>query len=214
MIIDIHSHHIHSNTKNTILNLSFNEAKNQLTRNSSGLYSVGIHPWHADGFSKEKLANMRDIISLPQVVLIGETGLDKKCNIAFSQQLLAFTHQIEISEVYKKPMIIHCVGYYNELFEIKKQLRSKELWIIHGFRGKPELALQAMKNGCALSYGEQFNIDAVKATPLEKLYVETDDSSISIKKIYQQIAEIKNCKINEINAGYHLILPYINLNTL
>ena len=110
-----------------------------------------------------------------------------------------------MQSVSKKPLIIHCVGYFNELLALKKKWNPTQLWIIHGFRGKPELAAQTLKSGCALSYGEHFNAESVRLTPIEKIFVETDESILNINEIYQNIAIIKVCKIEDLNAGIQLL---------
>ena len=136
-----------------------------------------------------------------RVLVIGECGLDKHSQVSLEIQIKLFEMQIRLSERLKKPLIIHCVGHFNELFELKKQLQPQQLWIIHGFRGKPELAKQAIKAGFALSFGGNFNPESVAVTPLEKLFVETDESLSLIDETYSKIALIKNCNLLDLSAG-------------
>ena len=119
----------------------------------------------------------------------------------FAVQIQVLEKQIELSEKVKKPLIIHCVGCFNELFDLKKHWNPSQIWIIHGFRGKPELAGQALKVGCYLSFGEHFNTQSVRITPIDKLFVETDESKMSIEELYHQIAVVKGCSIEELSAG-------------
>jgi TatD DNase family protein len=86
------------------------------------------------------------------------------------------------------------------LLEIKKQLKPKQLWIVHGFRGKPELARQLLKSDCAISYGEHFNVESVRNTPLDKLFIETDESLQNIETIYNSVALAKGCDSGKLTA--------------
>jgi TatD DNase family protein len=88
---------------------------------------------------------------------------------------------------------------------MKKRMQPKQAWIIHGFRGKPELAKQLLKMGFNLSFGEKFNPLSVDVTPLNQLCIETDTSFMKIEDIYQTIAGIKACQPSELNAGCQIL---------
>lgn len=138
-------------------------------------------------------------------VLIGECGLDKKCGVSLDRQMEVFEDHIRFSEQLHKPLIIHCVGCFNELMECRKKHNATQRWIVHGFRGKPQLAVQLLKAGMDLSFGEKLNEESVKVTPLEHLFLETDESPIAIETIYERIALLKGCKPEELTAGNELL---------
>jgi len=204
MLVDIHTHHA-LNNELAILNLTFADAAEKFNSTEDGFYSVGFHPWSADSYSIIELNQLVKWATDKRFVFIGECGLDKNSKSDLNTQINTFKIQIQLSESIQKPLLIHCVGCFNELFEIKKQLRPKQLWIIHGFRGKPELANHALNIGFALSFGEKFNSESVRITPIEKLFLETDESKHSITEIYEQIAEIKNVEPDKLTAGFELI---------
>jgi len=203
MFVDIHTHKSLKSDFPAIRNLTFDEADTLFPSEDNGLFSVGIHPWDADLFSIAMFSKLKHWTMNRRLVAIGECGLDKHCNIPLDVQQYAFEQQIALSEQTEKPLIIHCVGCFNELFEIKKKINPRQLWIIHGFRAKPQLAIQALKAGCTLSFGEHFNEESVRVTPLDKLYVETDKSQTSISEIYRHIAQVKNTQPDFLIAGEH-----------
>jgi len=209
MFVDIHTHNSHSPAFLAIQNITLLEAESFLLTNEKGLFSVGFHPWFADAYSTDLFQKLEIYAADNRCIAIGECGLDKNSKVAFDTQLLVFEKQIILSEKNQKPLVIHCVGYYNELFELKKALNPTQLWIIHGFRGKPELAQQALNVGCALSFGERYNEESVRVTPLDKLFVETDESTLSIETIYQQIAIIKGCLPQDMDAGMKLLHQFL-----
>jgi TatD DNase family protein len=205
MIVDIHTHHSTSSIYPAIRNLTFAESDSIFASDIPGLFSVGIHPCHADDFSPELIDKMMAWSTDKRLVALGECGLDKNSRVSMEQQLNVFEQQIILSEKTGKPLIIHCVGCFNELFELKKKLNPRQLWIIHGFRGKPQLAQQALNAGCSLSFGEHFNVESVRLTPIDRLFVETDESQLLISEIYHSIALIKNCLPEELTAGENFI---------
>ncbi|MEI8086016.1 MAG: TatD family hydrolase [Paludibacter sp.] len=209
MFVDIHTHNSHPTGFLAVRNITLLEVESFLSSNEKGLFSVGFHPWFADAFSSDSFQKLDKYAADKRCVVIGECGLDKNCKVAFDTQILVFEKQISLSEKLKKPLIIHCVGHNNELFELKKALNPTQLWIIHGFRGKPQLAQQALNAGCALSFGERYNEESVRVTPLDKLFVETDESNLSIEDIYHQIAIIKECLPQDLDAGMKLLNQYL-----
>lgn len=204
-IVDIHTHKLISEIDIIAVRNVTLEYANTITKENSDLLSVGIHPWEIDNYTENDLELLQEVAANNNVKLIGECGLDKNISTSYEWQLNFFKKQIAISEKLQKPLIIHCVGYYNELFQLRNKLKPTQQWIIHSFRGKPQLASQALKLGFDLSYGEKYNTDSVKITPLKNLFIETDESQIHIEKIYQNIANIKNCTINKLAAGYELL---------
>ena len=175
----------------------------------AGLFSAGFHPWYLNEFSNENFSKLYKWANDKRFLTIGECGLDKNSSYSLEMQIDIFKKQIELSEFVQKPLIIHCVGCFNELFEIKKTLQPQQLWIIHGFRGKSELAKQAILSGCSLSFGEHYNVESVSYTPINKFFIETDESSLPILEIYKQISNIKSVGVEDLNAG-NLLIESIN----
>jgi len=201
MIVDIHTHQVSAGEFPAIFNLTFPDAEAIFASDQKGLFSVGFHPWLTNEFLPESFARLERWAADQRLVLVGECGLDKNCTAPMTKQLALFEQQISLSELQKKPLLIHCVGSFNELFDLKKKWNPAQQWIIHGFRGKPQLAVQALNAGCALSFGEHFNEESVRCTPLNRLFVETDESALPIDEIYWQIAGAKGCLVEDLSAG-------------
>lgn len=151
--------------------------------------SVGLHPWHVNDDWKVQLEKMRSEASLPCVCAIGECGLDKCCESNFRRQIEAFRAQVLLAEECGKPMIIHCVKSFQEIMAIHKEVRPQQKWLIHGFRGKPELVKQIMAKGMLVSFGHHYNVNSLAYVALNcrSLYLETDDCGFSIRQIYENV---------------------------
>jgi TatD DNase family protein len=171
-----------------IHNLSPAEALND---HSGRVISAGLHPWHAGADWEQQLGLLARIAGEERVAMIGEAGLDRMCATAFALQQKVFVKQAELAESVGKPLIIHCVKAWGEIMAARKLIRPDVAWIIHGFRGKPQLARQLLDGGFYLSFGEKFNEASLLATPLERLCTETDESMAPIEEIYRRVAAIK-----------------------
>ena len=201
MLFDIHTHHLPPKSFPSICNLTVEMVEKMLSTEENCLFSIGVHPWNVDGCSDNQIYQLKNWLCDKRIVAIGECGLDKYAKTSLATQEQIFIQQIHLSEEVQKTLIIHCVGYFNELLAIRKQLQPKQTWIIHGFRGKPQLAKQLLHAGCALSFGEKFNEESVRTTPFDRLFVETDESEESIDFIYHKIAKIKGCAVEDLTAS-------------
>lgn len=166
--------------------------------------SMGVHPWYIKEINIESdFKVIRDNIELKNILSIGECGLDKICDVDYELQKKVFDAQIQIAEEFFVPIVIHCVKSYRELLEQKRKSASGIDWIIHGFKGSVELAKQLMNEEFYFSVSptEKWSvkqINGLKIIPLEKLFLETDDSDVSIKIIYQNYSNLTETPIEQL----------------
>ena len=165
-------------------------------------FSLGIHPWFIERQNIDTAFQiLASFTNHPKLLAIGECGLDKCIALPLPLQIDVFTRQIELAERIGKPLIIHCVRAYSELLQLKKQFRPKQAWIFHGFNGKPALATQLIKQDCYLSFGAAL-LDSVnhadqalRSTPADRLFLETDTAKLSIGTIYAAAAKIRGTEV-------------------
>lgn len=154
--------------------------------------SVGIHPWFLTVDNVDQLlVALHQSLEDNRVVALGEAGLDKLRGEAMAIQIAVFRQEVDLAEKLGLPMIIHCVKAFNELMQLKRELHPRQPWIIHGFRGKKNVAVDLLRQGCYLSFGIRFQEEAVRAVPLERIFVETDESPENVGEICRRIAEAK-----------------------
>lgn len=191
MYIDIHTH-IPNVNKLSIYNL---QPMQSGVEEYGGVCSIGIHPWYIPADFDVALCRLKEIVLKSNVVAVGECGLDKVCSTPFDLQTSIFKEQVVVSEEVKKPLIIHCVKSYAELLQIKKEYNPAQQWIVHGFRGNFETAQMLIRAGIIVSIGEKFNTEAVKQLPIEKIFIESDESTLPIEDIYRKVANV--CELSE-----------------
>lgn len=188
MILDIHTHRPAPYPEGVV---SLSTPEEELLENQ--LYSVGIHPWDTATPIDEATWNaLETIAGRKEVAAIGECGVDLLKGGPLYRQLQIFKRQVELSERVHKPMVIHCVKSADIIMGLKRDLNPSQPWVIHGFRGKPELARQLTDKGIYLSFGEKFNPDTVITMPGGMLLAETDESILTITEIIEALSVAAN----------------------
>jgi TatD DNase family protein len=188
---NVHSHH-HDNK-----NLTIFQASSIL---EDCWFSFGIHPWEAN--SNIDFSMFHEILKHQNCLATGEIGLDRLKGKDLSKQLEIFTKQIELSEELQLPVIIHCVKAWNELKKLKRAIKPTQNWIYHGF-SKTNILEDVISEGLFVSFGAAILrnpklMEASTNVPLEKLFLETDDSTISIEIIYSKFAIAKQITLQEL----------------
>lgn len=137
-------------------------------------FSAGLHPWDVTEDFDTQLNMVEPLLANPRVAAVGECGFDTLKGPSHDLQEQVFIRQIELSERYAKPMILHVVRDFDSVIRLRKQLKPTQPWLIHGFRGGPEQMNQLYAQGILVSFGIKHNPESLKAVPSERLFLETD----------------------------------------
>ncbi len=145
-----------------------------------------------------------------------EGGLQQ---VKFEKQKEVFIRQLELAKEFKKPAIIHCRNAYPELLDILKNEKEKNpglCGVVHFFSGRLSHAEELFKLGFLISFTGVITFArdydrVIKASPLEKIMIETDAPFVSpepyrgkrneplyVKYVAEKIAEIKNLSFDEV----------------
>lgn len=198
MYINIHKHNIEHQNCLEIINILEKDAQKIIFEHPSLYFSVGIHPCSINQNISQRINLIEQLSQHKQVLAIGEIGLDKRSKTDINTQKEIFITQVQIAEKAQKPIIIHCVKAYQEILEIKTKLKPNIPFIFHGFRGNQQLAKQILNQNCYISVGEKFNPETIQIIPVNKLFIETDESLKKIEDIYQHIAHIRETNSDEL----------------
>jgi TatD DNase family protein len=164
-----------------------------------GWFSVGLHPWHVD--SENQTGNMdwvKNAAQRPEVIAIGETGLDKTISVPFALQEQVFRAHLRLAEAIRKPLIIHCVRSYSEMLALRKKSDQSLPWIFHWFNSDEQMARDLIRKNCCLSFGHLLFRPGSKACqvfpnlPSDRIFMETDDAGFTIEEVYTRAAEIRS----------------------
>jgi TatD DNase family protein len=149
--------------------------------------TVGIHPYDAEDFDEVVGSEIERLAGDPRVVAIGEVGLDfYREHSSPEAQHRAFAAQIELAKRLGLPMVMHIRDAFAQVIELLNQAGPPETLIFHCFSGgAPEARIAVGMGGFVsfagnVSYKNAENLrEAVRATPLDRLLVETDSPYLS-----------------------------------
>lgn len=195
---DIHSHHVGKlPASRTIVNV--NSDFNRLP--DYEFISVGLHPWHLQASTAvAAFHNLKTAVQQTNIIAIGECGLDKACETDFELQKHYFRLQLELAKETNKPVIIHCVRTFEETIQHLQFTDFKAPIIFHGFNKNQQLADRILSCGYYLSFGKHLADEKIKALfrqcPINRIFLETDNSQLPISTIYQLAAEAKGISID------------------
>lgn len=161
---------------------------------SSGTYSFGMLPEHLP--VHENWITWERIIASKSCLAVGECGLDKRISADMQTQIDFFSKWVDLAIAYKKPLILHCVKAFNEVLNVLEDKQCNVPVVFHGFNNALHTAELLIQKGYFLSFGKAllaFDSNASKCIrniPKSQLLLETDDSELSIKFIYNKAARL------------------------
>ena len=205
-LIDIHTHSVKTDGNIHIADVGTDAIYNTLC-------SVGIHPWKISAGWREDFDRITGIAANGCVAAIGECGFDLlKSPATEEEQYRIFLLHAELSESLQKPLIIHLVKGQQLLLKAAKEFPHTQAWIIHGFRGKAQQAQQLLSAGTHISLGEHFNADTAATIPADRLFIESDESTMPLHDIYARIATARGCSVEEL--AKHITANALGCNLL
>jgi TatD DNase family protein len=169
-------------------------------------YTYGIHPWFLNEDNhKQLIISVENSINHPDVIAVGEAGFDRLRGPSIELQRTTFEEQVAISEATGKPVIIHCVRAWDELLSVKKKLKPKMPWLVHGFRGNVELAAQLLSKGVYLSFWFDFVLrsesrDLLRRLPADRIFLETDGAEVDIRTVYNKVASDLKISVDKLKS--------------
>jgi TatD DNase family protein len=157
-----------------------------LARQWAGVHpAVAIHPNEWGEASSGDWATVEDLArSSPEVVAIGETGLDRHWDrTPFDAQVDAFHRHLDLAESLGLPVILHARDCFPDMIGQLERRGTPVRGVLHSFTGHGDDARAILELGLHISFAGMITftskaldpLRAVAATvPLERLLVETD----------------------------------------
>lgn len=146
--------------------------------------TVGVHPHDAGKATPETWRKMRELLSHPKVLAVGEIGLDYYYgNSPREAQRAVFLEQLRLAAEARKPIVIHTREAWAETVGLLQTYWAATglSGVFHCFSGGPEEAAQALNLGFFLGFGGVLTFPkaervraAARSVPLDRLLLETD----------------------------------------
>ncbi len=145
--------------------------------------AYGVHPWFADTVKTGWQKRLREILSHDPSASVGEIGVDGWVSSPTMKiQQDVFREQIQIAVEFGRPVTIHCLKAWEELFdEIDQAAAWPEKFLMHSFGGSIEVAQRLIKHGAWFSFSGYFLeerkakvLEVFKHLPKDRILLETD----------------------------------------
>ncbi len=160
--------------------LAESERAATLARTRTGLSAtVGIHPHEARHWSAETAARLRDLLALPEVVAVGETGLDYHYDHSPREaQRRAFEAQLALGAELGRPVVVHARDADEDVAALLAGVRARV--VLHSFSSGARVFEAGMQIAAYFSFSGMITFknwtmtDRLTACPPDRLLVETD----------------------------------------
>lgn len=146
--------------------------------------SLSFHPWELpDTYDENKIFSPE---YLQNFAALGEIGLDKLHLPALETQQKYFHALLSLASDCNKPVVIHCVRSFQELFAALKPFDLKVLF--HGFRSSAEMLDELWKRNMTVSFHYRATSDLRLMKKLASAsgkfgFESDDDTSLDIREI-------------------------------
>jgi TatD DNase family protein len=183
--------------------------------------AVGTHPHDATTYSDEVGEQYREMAREPEVVAIGEFGLDYFRMLSPRDvQRAVFCAHLQLARACDLPCIIHVRDSHDDVIELLRAHGQGLRGVFHCFSGDVAQAEECLSfAGFVLSFAgpltRQGNAlpEVARMAPLERILVETDspylvpqplkakrNEPLFVKHVAEKLAEIRGMTLQEIAA--------------
>ncbi len=184
---------------------------------------VGIHPHDATSYSPEAHAELRSLALCPEVVAVGEIGLDYHYDHSpRATQREVFAHLIALARELRKPIVVHTREAAADTLAILESEGARDVGgIIHCFSEDRAFAERALALGFDLSFSGIVTFKSATAihevaawAPLEHILVETDSPYLApvplrgkrcepamLVHTAKRVAELRTIPVEELGAA-------------
>lgn len=152
---------------------------------------LGLHPYFMDAHRLEGDVDTQALEAAlgehPEVVAVGECGIDARFEDTLKDQWTLFDAQLRLAKRLELPAVIHCVHANDEVAKRLRQLALPKGGLIHAFAGSPEQAHRFLELGYTLGLGGALTYPrakklhrVVKSLPNDGFVLETDSPDMPL----------------------------------
>lgn len=148
-----------------------------------GIYhAVGVAPSEVTTPGKDWIQTIEDSLKLPNVVAVGETGLDYYKQFGDKRtQIEMFITQLELAQKYNLPVIIHNREAGKDLFDVLKERIPEKGAILHCYSEDAAYAKKCLETGLNVYFSFAGNLTYRNARNLHETVLEIPHDRILIE---------------------------------
>jgi TatD DNase family protein len=144
--------------------------------------TVAVHPNETGELTERTYEDLARLAALPQVVAVGETGLDYYWGrVEPKVQQEAFRRHIALAKAVGKPLVIHDRDAHEDILRVLAEEGAPAFTVFHCFSGDADMARRCIEAGYVLSFAGTVTFknapalrEAARLTPPGQFLVETD----------------------------------------
>lgn len=152
--------------------------------------AVGLQPNNLNEVAEADWREIETLAALPQVVAIGETGLDNYWKtVSIDRQRDYFRRHLDLSGRLGKPVVIHCRDAQDDVIKAlteESARRGPIAGVMHSYTGDAASAQRCLELGLHVSFAGMVTFKknqalraVAKTIPLGHLLIETDSPYLS-----------------------------------
>ncbi|WP_108444241.1 TatD family hydrolase [Halomonas denitrificans] len=149
---------------------------------------LGLHPYFMDEHAPDDVEALAQWVEEhPELVAIGECGIDARFDETLDAQWRLFDAQLRLAKEKALPVVIHCVQANDRVAKRLRQLALPAGGLIHSFAGSPEQAKRFLDLGFTLGLGGATTFErarrvhrAVASLPDDGYVLETDSPDMPL----------------------------------
>ena len=164
--------------------------------------TAGVHPHHASEYTEECDAELRALHAHPEVVAVGECGLDYFRDFSpRPAQRRAFERQLEIGAATGKPLFLHQRDAHDDFMAVMRQFVGRlGPAVVHCFTGSREELFDYLDQDwhigitgwlCDERRGQHLR-ELVRSIPANRLMIETDAPYLLPRTVKPQPSHRRN----------------------
>jgi len=184
-----------------------------LARANRGLSATaGVHPHEARRWSPDAAARVRELLAAPEIVAVGETGLDYHyLHSPRDTQRAAFEAQLRLAVELSKPVVVHARDADTDMAAMLRGLGPEPpVVVLHSFSSGDEVWDAGLGVGAYFSFSGMITFknwtrtDRLSDCPTDRLLLETDSPYLApvphrgkrnepgfVREVAQRAAEIR-----------------------
>jgi TatD DNase family protein len=181
---------------------------------------MGLHPCYVESNYEDELKLVEDWLGKRKFAAIGEIGLDYYHSVEYkSQQIDAFSRQINMAIVHNLPIVIHTRSSMDDCIRIVEEVgKGKITGIFHCFGGDERQAKNIIELGFMLGIGGVLTYKnaglarVLESVPIESIVLETDAPYLTpvpfrgkrneasyVQYVAEKISEIKKIPLEDVD---------------
>ncbi|MDH3733827.1 MAG: TatD family hydrolase [Gemmatimonadota bacterium] len=153
----------------------------ELARAEEGVWATaGLHPHEADATSDRVLEDIEALTAQPEVVAVGETGLDFFYdNAARETQIRNFRAHLDLARRTELPIVVHSREADQDTALLVQEYADSVMGVLHCFASGPELLRIGIEAGWYVSFSGLVTFvpaleTAAREVPDSRVMIETD----------------------------------------